>query len=775
MSIGYWISEEYEGRGIITASVQKLISYAFEKMGVNRIVILCDSDNERSARVAEKLGFTLEGIIQRDEKRYGAFYNYKIYALLKNERELINADDIFLRTKKFAKFIRLKKNKIIKILTMYETHKVAEDEINRTLDLFENLKENQNYFIKKIRKSIAFLPINQPLYALSCFAIVPSLMAEQVFVRPPQVSWKMMNELTKQLCLENFFPNIFISNQKRASFIEEHTLSHTDVVIFTGNSDNAIETQKQFGDDVLFIGNGSSHNPVIISLGADIKNAVAGILEVQLYNQGGDCAAPNAILVHKQVYLMVLNELRAALKKIKTGEYKNRNVTVGPFLEKKHFKNTLLLLEKHKAYLDPQVKVEYDDIKNILKPAIILKPLAEGGNYEELFAPIFFIQLYKDDAELSKYFENENYQKQAAYITLYGESNYVDSLENRRGSVQRQETIVRNTHLHAPGIERGTQPYGGYGTYSSFISYKGITVSKPTLPQRDIFEFLIAYKDHSLEEIKKEICVNAKAIFGTDLKFIFLTGSVTYGGAVLGKSDLDVVLIFDDSILNKDGREKFIEKTELFSKAYIQIHKKFGFTPDLLFPGEFLTLSMVRDAIAGRGFVVKNNILTLPLTSNDYYLTSEDTWFRAWLSMLAFSLLLFGNPHDFREIQKSAWKTIILYMLKNHERDTVTPHDILSKMKRNTNKATGFGVTSNYALFESLEMPAVRTIFENLMQENYLIKKGRIFVIKKEKLKEWETSVVKNITKKNFQAQLPLTIGDVKKISKKITTLYNEQ
>ena len=37
-------------------------------------------------------------------------------------------------------------------------------------------------------------------------------------------------------------------------------------------------------------------------LAAALQKAVAGAMEVQLYNQGGDCAAPNSILVAKKIY-----------------------------------------------------------------------------------------------------------------------------------------------------------------------------------------------------------------------------------------------------------------------------------------------------------------------------------------------------------------------------------------------------------------------------------------------------------------------------------------
>jgi hypothetical protein len=79
------------------------------------------------------------------------------------------------------------------------------------------------------------------------------------------------------------------------------------------------------------------------------------------------------------------------------------------------------------------------------------------------------------------------------YVTLYGTSDYVESLVNRsfNGKVLHDKSsVLRNTHLHAHGIERGTQPYGGYGYGASSISINGKITAKPTMPQRDIYEYV---------------------------------------------------------------------------------------------------------------------------------------------------------------------------------------------------------------------------------------------------------------------------------------------
>lgn len=407
--------------------------------------------------------------------------------------------EVFRQAKEFAFFIASRREKIIKILTCYETYHVAVDEISRTLDLFQNLEENKAYFRGRVKTIVSFLPVNQPFYALSCFGLIQTFISRDVYARPAAATRGVIRELVKELELEKYFPNLYISFQQRKQFVEQHSKNPDgiDVVIFTGKPDNALSLQKILNSK-LFIGNGASHNPVVISDGADLNKAVDSIVEVQLYNQGGDCAAPNAILVTKSYYQEFLSKLRSSLKKVGVGPYSDPSILVGPLVEKKHLREVEERLQKNKEWIDPETPGIIRLRDGIVEPTIIAKPLCLGGNYEEWYAPVFTIQVYEKDEDLKKYFETKKYADNAGYITIFGHSPYIESLIGKislYGKILHDEkTIIRNTHLHASGIERGVRPYGGYGKYSSFIIFNNHFFSKPTLPQRDIYECLLKNK-----------------------------------------------------------------------------------------------------------------------------------------------------------------------------------------------------------------------------------------------------------------------------------------
>ncbi len=60
--IGYWIRSSCAGKGLMTEAVNGITEYAISQLEANRVEIRMDCKNTRSRRVAERAGFTLEGI-----------------------------------------------------------------------------------------------------------------------------------------------------------------------------------------------------------------------------------------------------------------------------------------------------------------------------------------------------------------------------------------------------------------------------------------------------------------------------------------------------------------------------------------------------------------------------------------------------------------------------------------------------------------------------------------------------------------------------------------
>lgn len=62
---GFWVRKSAQGRGIATEAANAMVRYGFGALRMQRIGLTHSRGNEASRRIAEKLGFALEGIQQR--------------------------------------------------------------------------------------------------------------------------------------------------------------------------------------------------------------------------------------------------------------------------------------------------------------------------------------------------------------------------------------------------------------------------------------------------------------------------------------------------------------------------------------------------------------------------------------------------------------------------------------------------------------------------------------------------------------------------------------
>jgi len=66
--IGYWVRTKFAGQGYISEAVDGISRFAFAHLKANRVEIRCDVNNVRSAAVARRCGFRLEGILRNDDR-----------------------------------------------------------------------------------------------------------------------------------------------------------------------------------------------------------------------------------------------------------------------------------------------------------------------------------------------------------------------------------------------------------------------------------------------------------------------------------------------------------------------------------------------------------------------------------------------------------------------------------------------------------------------------------------------------------------------------------
>ncbi|MBQ7937109.1 MAG: GNAT family N-acetyltransferase [Oscillospiraceae bacterium] len=84
--LGYYLAEEYWGKGIMTEAVKQLCDYVFSHTDIIRIYAEPFAYNIGSCRVLEKAGFQYEGTLRSNAFKNGNVLDMKMYSKLKTER-----------------------------------------------------------------------------------------------------------------------------------------------------------------------------------------------------------------------------------------------------------------------------------------------------------------------------------------------------------------------------------------------------------------------------------------------------------------------------------------------------------------------------------------------------------------------------------------------------------------------------------------------------------------------------------------------------------------
>jgi len=83
VEIGYWLSQPYQGKGIMTRVVKSLIDIAFNELEMEKVQLSAAVDNQPSREVALRVGMVLEGIISNQEKVGDRILDHAIYGIKK--------------------------------------------------------------------------------------------------------------------------------------------------------------------------------------------------------------------------------------------------------------------------------------------------------------------------------------------------------------------------------------------------------------------------------------------------------------------------------------------------------------------------------------------------------------------------------------------------------------------------------------------------------------------------------------------------------------------
>ncbi|GAB2594114.1 GNAT family N-acetyltransferase [Microlunatus antarcticus] len=91
-SVGYWIAEEEQGKGLATTALHEAVDLAFHELRLHRIQAETLPKNERSQQVLNRLGFVAYGNAQNYLKIAGTWQDCTLYQLLTPDPALVSPE-----------------------------------------------------------------------------------------------------------------------------------------------------------------------------------------------------------------------------------------------------------------------------------------------------------------------------------------------------------------------------------------------------------------------------------------------------------------------------------------------------------------------------------------------------------------------------------------------------------------------------------------------------------------------------------------------------------
>src|SRR5258707_2254607 len=85
VEVGYWLGADFQGHGVMTRACRSMLDYAFRKLLLNRVTILCATGNTHSRAIPERLGFVQEGTLRDGQWLYDTFFDLVVYSMLARE------------------------------------------------------------------------------------------------------------------------------------------------------------------------------------------------------------------------------------------------------------------------------------------------------------------------------------------------------------------------------------------------------------------------------------------------------------------------------------------------------------------------------------------------------------------------------------------------------------------------------------------------------------------------------------------------------------------
>lgn len=366
------------------------------------------------------------------------------------------------------------------VLTEISTGAAATYEIGAALSTLDGAAaEVARHRPPRLDLSAVFMPSNMLLYSYVLYLLVPSLFVDRSVFRPSRQVRDQTVALHELLAPAHQLP-VELADVSQRAFLRD-PVPLADLVVFTGRHANGAEIASQLGGEQLFLFFGQGTNPVVVCADADLPAALAGTLEIRLFNSGQDCLGPDVVFVPEPLLDRFVDGLVRRLDRLRFGGYRDPSADYGPICYDSALADTAQVLHRHRARIVAGGTVDFRSRR--VEPTVLVSRLGDEPEPTEFFAPVFNVVSYPDEQALRVALTATGYADRALGASVYGDGGGTGELT---AALRRRHTVTVDTTLTA--VDDGNQPFGGWGPLANYVSYRGRREPQPILISQAVAE-----------------------------------------------------------------------------------------------------------------------------------------------------------------------------------------------------------------------------------------------------------------------------------------------
>ena len=297
------------------------------------------------------------------------------------------------------------------------------------------------------------------------------------------------NNLIRRL-LENSFSSAEIMLVENELTLDEILQFRYDYIFLTGSQQSgraALRAAAEYCTPVTVELGGK--NPCIVTPQADLKIAARRIVWGKFFNAGQSCAAPDHLLVHRDIKSKLMLLLSNEIKK----QYGNHPLDAGKFAampDRAAYDRICQLVSGgrliHGGDRDPE--------KLAVEPSVIDRLEADSKLLtEEVFGPVLPVVEYASETELLQILAR---QEKPLALYCFGGSRKLHRLLTHQvsaGAVVFNDVLIHFSNMHIPFGGVGSS---GFGAYHGIRTLTTFTHEKPVVKQFASLDFPVRYQPH---------------------------------------------------------------------------------------------------------------------------------------------------------------------------------------------------------------------------------------------------------------------------------------